>query len=142
MGGGEGEEAVEEAVEEERRAGDGFWQGEGKECGEGFGSHGGEIAEAAGQGAMADGSGVVPGAAEVAVFEGEVGGDEELVMGGWFEDGAVVADAEADAVGGLGAGADAVDDAQLAPGFLHRAAVRGIRHRFQSKSTRRRAVGK
>ena len=53
----------------------------------------------------------MPGAAKVAAFEGEVGGDEELVVGRWFEDGAVVADAEADAVRRRGAGAYAVDDA-------------------------------
>jgi hypothetical protein len=35
----------------------------------------------------------VPVAAEVAAFEGEVGGDEEVVVGGRDEDGAVVADA-------------------------------------------------
>jgi hypothetical protein len=38
----------------------------------------------------------VPVAAEVAAFEREVGGDEKFVAGGRFEDGAVVADAEAD----------------------------------------------
>ena len=90
---------------------------------------------------MADGGGRVPVAAEMAVFEREVGGDEEFVAGGWFEDGAVVADAEADGVGRGGAGANAVDDAQFAEGILHRAAVGGIRHRFQSKSTRRSASG-
>jgi hypothetical protein len=37
----------------------------------------------------------VPVAAKVAAFEREVGGDEELVAGRGFEDGAVVADAEA-----------------------------------------------
>ncbi len=35
---------------------------------------------------------------KVSIFQGKVGGDEELVAGGWLEDGAVVADAEADAV--------------------------------------------
>ena len=48
---------------------------------------------------MADGGGRVPSvlagrAAEVAAFEGEVGGDEKLVAGGRLEDGAVVADAQ------------------------------------------------
>ena len=97
MGGGERKQAVEEAVEPAGIAGDGFWHGEGEECSEGLGSHGGEIAEAAGEGAMADGGGAMPLAAKVAIFEGEVGGDEEFVAGGWFEDGAVVADAEANA---------------------------------------------
>ena len=98
VGGGEGEEAVEKTIEPARVAGDGFRHGEGEECGEGLGSHGGEIAEAAGQGAMADGGWAMPVAAKVAIFEGEVGGDEQLVAVGWFEDGAVVADAEADGV--------------------------------------------
>ena len=83
----------------------------------------------------------MPSAAKMAVLEGEVGGDEEFVAGRWYEDGAVVADGEADGVGGAGAGADAVDDAQLADEILHRAAVGGIRHRFQSKSRGERAVG-
>jgi len=47
---------------------------------------------------MADGSWSVPLAAEVAVFEREVGCDEEVVVGGWFEDGTVVANAESDCV--------------------------------------------
>jgi hypothetical protein len=82
---------------------------------------------------VADGGGRVPVAAEVAAFEGEVGGDEELVAGGWFEDGAVVADAEANGAGGGGAGADAVDEAQLAERFFCAARVGRVRHRFQSK---------
>lgn len=96
--GGEGEQTIEEAIEPARVAGDGFRHSEGEECGEGLGSHGGEIAEAAGQGAMADGGWAMPVAAKVAIFEGEVGGDEELVVGGRLEDRAVVADAEADGV--------------------------------------------
>ncbi len=79
---------------------------------------------------MADGGWGVPGAPKVAVFEGEVGGDEELVARGWSEDGAVVADAEANRAGWAGAGADAVDDAPFAEGILHRARVGSIRHRF------------
>ncbi len=98
VGGGEREQAIEEAVEPAGIAGDGFWQGEGEKSGEGLGSHGGEIAEAAGERAMADGGGAMPVAAKVAIFEREVGGDEEFVAGGWFEDGAVVADAEANRV--------------------------------------------
>jgi len=86
---------------------------------------------------MADGGWGVPLAPKVSAFEGEVSGDEELVAGGWFEDGAVVADAEWNGVGGGGAGPDAVDHAQFAGGICCRAAVGGIRHRFQSKSTGR-----
>jgi len=82
----------------------------------------------------------VPMAAKVAVFKGEVGGNEELVVGRWFEDGTVVADAEADRAGQRGAGADAVDDRQFAEGICRWGGVGGIRHRFQSKSTRRSAV--
>ena len=40
----------------------------------------------------------MPLAAKVTIFEREVGGDEDLVAGGWFEDRAVVADSEADGV--------------------------------------------
>jgi hypothetical protein len=39
---------------------------------------------------MTDGLGWVEGAAEVAIFEGEVGGDEDLVTAGRAEDGTVV----------------------------------------------------
>jgi len=65
---------------------------------------------------MADGGGRVRGAVEVAAFEGEVGGDEEVVVGRGFEDGAVVADAEAEGAreSGGSAGADAVDEVELA----------------------------
>jgi len=49
---------------------------------------------------VSDGGGGVRGTAKVAAFEGEVGGDEEFVVGGRFEDGAVVADAEADGARG------------------------------------------
>lgn len=70
---------------------------------------------------MADGVGGVEVAAEVTVFQGEVGGDEEVVAGGRAEDGAVVADAEGDGSGGgEGEGAaDLGDEGQLAGGRGH-----------------------
>ncbi len=90
---GEGEEAVEEGVEPGAVACDRFGDGEREEASEGGCAHGGEVAEASGEGAVADGLGGVPVAAEVAAFEGEVGGDEEVVVRGRGKDGAVVADA-------------------------------------------------
>ena len=57
-------------------------QGEGEEGGERGCAHGGEIAEAAGEAAVADGFGRMQVAAEVPVFEGEVGGDEDFGAGG------------------------------------------------------------
>ena len=68
--------------------------GEGEECGVGRASHGGDVAESAGEAAVADGVGGMPFAAEVDAFEGEVGGDEGLGAAGEIEDGAVVSDAE------------------------------------------------
>jgi hypothetical protein len=44
----------------------------------------------------------MPVAAEVAAFEGEVGGDEEVVVRWGFEDGAIVADTEAKGAGEVG----------------------------------------
>jgi hypothetical protein len=83
---------------------------------------------------VADGLGGVPGAIEVAVFEREVGGDEEVVVGRGFEDGAVVTDAEAEGAreGGGGAAADAVDEIKFAGDFVA-AGMFFVRHRFQSK---------
>lgn len=107
---GEGQESVEKAVQEVGIARGGFWKREGEESCERSGAHGGEIAEAAGEGAMTDGGGGVPIAAEVTAFQGEVGSNEELVTGGWLEDGAVVADAEADAFGRGGERTDAFDN--------------------------------
>ena len=51
---------------------------------------------------MADGGGGVEVAAEVPVFEGEVGGDEDLVAARGAEDGAVVADAEGEGLAAAG----------------------------------------
>ena len=53
--GGESKKAIEEAIEPARVAGDGFRHGEREKGSQWLGSHGGEIAEASGQGAMADG---------------------------------------------------------------------------------------
>jgi hypothetical protein len=57
----------------------------------------------------------VPVAAEVAEFEREVGGDKDFVAGGRGEDGAVVADAEADGAiaGGRTEALDGADDGLL-----------------------------
>ncbi len=74
-------------------ASDGYWEGEREKAGERGCAHSGEVAETSGEGAVADGLGGVPVSAEVAAFEGEVGGDEQVVVGGWGENGAVVADA-------------------------------------------------
>ena len=67
---------------------------------------------------MSGGLWSVPVAAEVAGFKGEVGGDEDLVAGGRGEDGAVVADAEAEGAGGPGGGgsANAVDEGEFGEG--------------------------
>jgi len=51
-------------------------------------------------------------------------------VGGRFQDGAVVADAEADCAGGGGAGLNAVNDRQLAEEIFCTARVGGITHRF------------
>jgi hypothetical protein len=48
--------------------------------------------------------GGVEAAAEVAVLEGEVGGDEDLVAAGRAEDGAVIADAQGDGLASAGKG--------------------------------------
>lgn len=66
---------------------------EGEEGGYRGSSHGGEIAEAAGEAAMADGCRRMEVAAEVAVLQGEVSGDEDFMTGGMAQDGAVIADA-------------------------------------------------
>ncbi len=65
--------------------------------GERRGAHGGEVAEAASEDAMADGFGRMEAAERVATFEGEIRGHEHVVAARRAEDGAVVADAEDDA---------------------------------------------
>ena len=69
-------------------------KGERKKCGVGRAAHGGDVAESAGEAAVADGVGGMPFATEVDAFEGEVGGDEGLGSAGEIEDGAVVSDAD------------------------------------------------
>ena len=121
--GGKCEEAVEEAIEPARIARYGFWHGEGEEGREWLGSHGGKVAEASGEGPMADGGGSVPDATEVAVFEGEVCGDEEFVAWGRFDDGAIVADTQENCTGAGCASADSVDNRQFPEGILCMARV-------------------
>jgi len=77
-----------------------FRKRERKERGDGASAHGGQIAESAGKGAMADGFGRVPVEAEVPAGDGEIGGDGELFIGSRTKQGAVVADAEAQFGGG------------------------------------------
>ena len=112
---GEGQEAVEETVEP--GGGKAHGQGEREEDGEGLGAHGGQIAESAGEAAMADGLGRMPVAAEVDVFEGKVGGDADFVAGSGAKNGAVVADAEAHSAwdgNGRGLAADGVNEGEFA----------------------------
>ena len=93
-----GEEAVDPAASGggcEHLAG----QREREERGERTRAHGGQIAQAARQGAVADGFRRMPVAAEVAAFQREVGGDQDFVAAGRAQDRAVVADAEGDACG-------------------------------------------
>jgi hypothetical protein len=65
--------------------------------GQGAGAHGGQVAQSARQGAVADGFGLVPVEAEVLAVDGEVGGDGDLFAGAGSQERAVVADAEAKA---------------------------------------------
>ena len=90
-------------------------QAEGEESGERARAHGGQVAEAAGQSAMADGLGRVPIEAEVAAGDGEVGGDGEFLAGTRAEQGAVVADAEAEArlAGVASAGANLAQEGRV-----------------------------
>ena len=62
--------------------------------------------------------GRMPIAFEVTAFEGEVGGDEEVVAAGRREDCAVIANAELEGSIRVGAGAraDEVDEGELAAG--------------------------
>ncbi len=68
-------------------------QGERQECSDRGAAHGSDVAETAGEAAMAHGLGWMPLAAEVHPFEAEIGSDQRFVTGGNFEDGAVVSDA-------------------------------------------------
>jgi hypothetical protein len=92
------------------------WESQREKRGDGASAHGGQIAESAGEGAVADGLCRVPVEAEVAAGDREVGGYGELFAGGGTKDGAVVADAETQLrSGGLGgAEANPVEEGQLA----------------------------
>ena len=116
-GGGQGEEAVEEAFDPSGLRGDGAGDGEREESRQRAGAHGGEVGEAAGEGTVADGGGRVPVAAEVTAFERQIGGDDDLVAAGRGKDGAVVADAEAEGAGAAGGNGGALANA-LNPGEL------------------------
>jgi hypothetical protein len=99
MGLGEVEQAVEEAGGPGRGPAAGLselaGQAERQKRSDGAGAHGGEVAEAAGKGAMADGFGWVPIEAEVAAGDGEVGGDGQFLAWTQADEGAVVANAQA-----------------------------------------------
>jgi hypothetical protein len=66
---------------------------------------------------VADGGGRVPVAAEVTALERHIGRDHDLVAARRSEDGAVVADAEAEGAGAAGGDGSALTDA-LDPGEL------------------------
>ena len=74
----------------------GGWQAKGDEGGEGARSHGCQVAQAAGQGTVADGLRGVPGEAEVAAVDAEVGSDGDVFAGAAAQQGAVIADAKGD----------------------------------------------
>ena len=71
-----------------------------EEGGQRTGTHRCQVTESARQGAVSGGLGRMPVAAEVAAFEGEVSGDEDLVATRGAQDGAVGADAQHEAAGG------------------------------------------
>ena len=120
---GELEEAAKEVVNPALREVGG--NGEREERGVGGAAHGGDVAESAGEAAVADGVGGMPFAAEVDAFEGEVGGDEGLGAAGEIEDGAVVSDAESRVCRRcFGSAADAVDEGELGEG--HGIRVRSV----------------
>ena len=104
---GEGEEAVEEALKPGGPAAGGGGelarQTQGKEGGYGTSTHGGQVAEAARQGAVANRFGRMPVELEVAAGDGEVGGDGEFLARPWTDESTVVAYAQAD-FPGCGAG--------------------------------------
>jgi hypothetical protein len=96
---GESAEAGKEAIDPAPAAGGSqqiCWKREGEEGGERGGSHSGEVAEAAGEAAMADRGGGVEVATKVSAFQREIGGDNDLAAAGRAKDGAVVADAESE----------------------------------------------
>ena len=62
-------------------------------------AHGGNIAQTAGNAAVAYGGGRVPSAAKMHVFDTEVGGDQQFRAGGRAQDGAIVANPANQTVG-------------------------------------------
>ena len=93
---GEGKESVEKAVEPALAAlcvlDECARQAQGQKRRDGTRTHGGQVAEAAGEGAMADAFGRVPIEAEMTVGDGEVGGYGKLFSGPQTEQGAIVTD--------------------------------------------------
>ena len=87
-------------------ANEGGRQAEGDEGGKGARAHGSQIAQSAGEGAMADRLRRMPCEAEVAAIDIEVGGDGDLFAGPGAQQCAIVADAEHDGAAGAGAAAD------------------------------------
>ncbi len=71
-------------------------QAKGKKGGQRACAHCGQVAESAGEGAMTNGFRRMPIEPEVAAGDGEVGGDGQLLAWAEAEQGAVVADAEAE----------------------------------------------
>jgi hypothetical protein len=115
---GEGEESVEKAFDPAFLAATSDGQvsgyGEGEKGGEGASAHCREVAEPAGEAAVADRLRRVPVAAKVDVFEGEVGGDGDFFAGFGLEEGAVVADSEAQGgASGLFSGAEGGDEGEF-----------------------------
>ena len=109
VGCSQGQKAVEEAVHPGGLAtvGDGerSRQSQREKGGYGTRSHGGQVAEAACQGAMADGFRGVPVEAKVATRNRKIGGNGPFFSRAGGQEGAVVADAEAKAAAGGAGGA-------------------------------------
>lgn len=110
---GEGEEAIEEAVEP--FAGELARQAKREKGGDGARAHGGEVAQSASQCAMTDGFGRVQVELEVAAGDVEIGSDGEFLVGTEAKQRTVVADAKAQIWGGLHCRplADAREEGQL-----------------------------
>ena len=106
VGGGQGEQTVEEALDPGGFSARGYCQlarqAKGKKGCDGTGAHGGQVAEATRQNPMGDGFRLLPVEAEVAAGDGEVGCDGDFLATARAKQGAVVADAKAQhAQGGL-----------------------------------------
>jgi hypothetical protein len=83
----------------------------------------------------------MPVAAEVAAFQGEVGGYEDVVAGGRAEDGTVVADAEADeAAGATGSVAEGLDELEFACG--HESEDTGVERTAEDGSEKASSLGR